>query len=293
MASDKRTNLTLILAAVIPPVLGIITGAIVSIPSSAMIFIGKSIYDSGHSGSIQIENRGGAPATNLNGLVESNSKILTVNKVGFSNLTLPKDNESILLTNSPKSVNESSFHYYVPKLVQGHGADLQLELKFDKPQGINDFRVFGISDQGSAKGVEITVLNRFDLPFTLFILFISAGYIGAIIWFEAWWFIRWYKKKPMRRLLKGIIEIRRSILGDSDTHERFDIFFHDNRRGMRLINGKHEFIVIDDAIGLIKKRELKFQDNEFESEYEIRGLNSEVLTTINRALDTVDWKRHT
>jgi hypothetical protein len=146
---------TPILVAIIPVIAGIITSVVI-IPSQSepQVLIKKTILPDSDSklGLVEIHSVAGVPATNMNVFVDSKSTIMTVKQISFSNISLPEYNNSVLVRNSPKFINETSVQFKIFKLVKGLGSIVKVELNFDRPQDVDDFNVYAIYDQGSTVG---------------------------------------------------------------------------------------------------------------------------------------------
>jgi hypothetical protein len=139
---------------------------------------------------VLITNRGDVPATNISitirsclALLPCEFKIHTITN-GFSNakLFLPQSNKT-LEPGKTETVNQSIIEIQTAKLVHGQGSAIRLSGITNSSE--NDFIVSTLSDQGSARLIEVNPQN----PYT------SGDYATFPKYVQE--FIKWYNNHPM------------------------------------------------------------------------------------------------
>jgi hypothetical protein len=312
-----------ILAAVIPVAATIITGLIFNPPPEKAFVTIEKDYDwfwPDDQDVIKIKNIGGVPATNITGLVESNSTIKTVSLDSVVNLTLSNLTNPLLLKDSPRTIEATSFEFNIPKLIQGDGGYTEIKLKFDKPQGYGGLKVVAIYDQGSAVGKD-----WWDSWRGYVWLMLGAIAIGEIA-FSLYLVLIFLKKRKVKSVCLNFLDIRRRLIHEPEYSGSFI-------RGWRsyphkyhgykpeywkdAVTSSSKYLIVSDLLKVdfvfyvIWKREVKLglqQDHTLDSEQEhklhseqehkldsaeVRIVNYEVLRSINDALSGIDWKQYT
>ena len=164
---------------------------------------------------LKIQNTGAEPATNLTILIESPINITKVTyKVGFSQIVFQKPN-SFLNKNVATPVNERWLEVDIPTIMQGSGGVVEIQLEFENPLRVNQYRVSSVYDQGSVVGKSSSELSgHIDV-----IIIVTEVTIGI---FFVLYFYKRRKKYAVKRLLDNIVEIRKKLLDDPTTLSIFD-----------------------------------------------------------------------
>ena len=321
MDSGKWTILTPILVAIIPFAAAIITPLIVAPNIDKPNIVIENSFSSPPSeiAKTKIKNSGGSIATNVTVFVKSDREIHFAYLATVLDVALLKDNKSLLFSDSPMEINDTSFELYVPELIQGDGGLVVIEWISESELAPQDLEVIAIYDQGSAVGKE----NLFDIKIPLPGWFVIITVIGEALYFIYYIFVR-FKKQRVKNLVVNFIEIRRKLLNDPDTKEsftstwknypfrtfkpnkidkllRFDKLIYKINKGMekpdyytgttwwitKYMRNPVDAVKVVDVLDLISIRENLL------GSINIKTRNLEILRSIDYVLNNVDWIKYT
>ena len=236
---------------------------------------------------MRIGNSGSAPATNVSLTLLTNPlvKITKLTMAISSSELFLKENHTKIKNQESTYVNNSVLELYMPKLAQGTGSLIPLELFFEKPVP-SIVQVSVVYNQGSIgvrKGgnIEEDLISYWDTYETYFNILFAL--IFVVIFAYVIYFV-WIQKKTrfISRLINELLEVRRKLLSNSMTKESLTI--HWPKVGLRKIGNVKDYIIVDDLFTKLTERNKNINTD-------VHEFNQECLDSVNKALD-IKWDKY-
>jgi hypothetical protein len=248
------------------------------------------IFSDDDEATLRLINDGGMPATNISLIIDSSKKIINVTKrYGITDIVLPDFSNVVLQNNIPRYVDTNVIKMNISRLMPGEGSAVEVEIKTDGEQTLDDYRAFVMYDQGSAVAKDPSVFA-----------FLSPGYItlNVLVWVALgiwyFYFFRTIKRKRLvQRLLGELIRWRGSIKSNPLTRDYLPKFYIGqmiSSFNRKYITGVTDYILVDDLYSKLIEREGKISNS---TDNELKKINQQLLTLVQNALWQIDWKKYT
>jgi hypothetical protein len=299
--AERHTSILIAIigfTAAVTPIL--VTSLSAWVSNMPVLDIDMIVYRNGDTvaAEITLTNFGFGPATNIILFVDAPGKISNINiKPGTANITATE-------------IKESRFTAHIPKLVQGAGSFVKLDLFLARNQSISSdqsyYPAYVTYDQGSTMEkffwdpdyLLTGFFNYINLALvTILVIPIGLFTIGYSVYFE---YFR-QRKERQRDFISGIIDnltqIRRELTKNTKHQQPFLPFSNVWKKESyysehNYIKAKEiqDYIVLDDFYVELDERNQSLSSNI--SDYKLETLNKHLLYLANNALEKIDWKKY-
>lgn len=275
MLSSGDSNKGTIIAAIIA-VVGVIAIPLLSMGSPYIsgpilhyIIIPSS---DGRTAKISVGNNGMSPATNVTLTVIAPMKILGI-KSSFGT-----DEIKTL------SFNGTIMKAVIPKIVQGPGSLVEINLVIDAPSGsyYSNYTGYATYNQGSAIS---NVTDSFSETLTKYSWAIILIYVYVIFYIFLFNWVR--NKGKLHQLIYGLIEIRNRLKNNSDDLISIMETLPSVKRTRKLIYEIPDYILVGDFYDLLRTF-IDLQRNEVVVQ---NTLNEKCLESLEKVLN-INWKKY-
>ena len=228
----------------------------------------------GRTAKISVGNYGISAATNVTLTVIAPEKILQIQS------TFSTDEIQRL------SFNGTTMKAFIPKIIQGPGSLVEINLLIDAPLGSSNSNYTGYATyaQGSATShttdVFSDVLEKYSWMIILLYSYVIF-YIFSLVWVT--------NRSKLRRLIHGLIILRNNFKNNSNDISSSLKLLPNRNATSKLIFEIPDYILIEDFYELLKKRE-SLQNND-EDKVVQNQLNKECLASLELVLK-IDWKKY-
>lgn len=269
-----------------------------------LIMINNDKNFSENSVMIDLHNTGKIPATNISLFIETFPfTILNLTNVFstsniFVGLNQLENNDIIL-------VNKSYIQLQIPKLIQGPGSIISLKIFtnqnieysnlammlriiYDQGSSSMGLGLLPVSQQKTYPELLSKFVQEFSAIYSIFYIFL----IGFLVYY----FGIKLKKRYLKKIIEGTIEIRRILNLDIHSSLIFKKFPKRNNKFMKTVDIK-DYILLDDFFTILEQHNILLQSartpNKSEiGNYELIKLNNKLLKIANKILNEINWKQY-